>query len=182
MELYFTLIIIFGVLWYVLNQYTATLILEYRYHLYALRDQLREKAINKSIEPNNIFYYVDHSISKTIHKLNHYSIIHLYIHWFLYRNDKKLSKFREKIDQELQMSPELKQLYDNFIELVAVFVVQRHPIAFIVSRNGRHLSFILRKKIAAAKKNIRIVVYESLETPDLTLSEKLDSNLSYSVM
>ncbi len=109
------------------SQRNVRLSIKYRYRIYALRDDLRLKAIEGRISPHSwVFDYLDSSFSKIIGQLGTLSIYKVGILAILHRRDKRLQEFRKKISTELKKNEEFRELYNQYGNLLFEFFVERH--------------------------------------------------------
>lgn len=121
-------VFVFGVIGFFLrSQKNARISNKYRYRVYALRDKLRQKAIDGKISPHSwVFDYLDSSFSKIIGQLDTLSIYKVGVLAILHKKDKGMQRFRKKISAELRKNEELDSIYQDYGKLLFEFFVERH--------------------------------------------------------
>lgn len=107
-------------------------VLEYQFKLYALRDELREAAIEEKINPRDwLFLYLDSSIAKTIDVLETITIWHILLAPLTVRNREKFQRARMQLKRELAKPKNhyLAKIREQYIDTLSLFVLNRHPLA-----------------------------------------------------
>lgn len=152
------------------RQRKEALILEYQYHLFALRDNLRERALqNPQLAKGWVFQYLDSTIAKSIKVLPRISIWYLLALMLTYRNDESLGRFRRSLDKEYEKSETmpLKEVEENLCQILAEFILSRHVLMLIMSVVAVALPAALAATIRRMKKKSLELVLESPETSTL---------------
>ena len=125
------------------------LFLDYKYRLYALRDELRELVLKGEIKNRNwVFLYLDSSIVRTInyiHKLNIYQGLFLF---FMHREDNRVIRAREQLLTELQKpcNLELKRIHEKYGKILGCFMFERHRALSNFALITFVISYITKKK------------------------------------
>jgi hypothetical protein len=115
-----------------------TTVLQNRFRLYALRDELRELAIRGEVFPNNwVFQYFDSSIAKLIKVLDRVTIWTAIAVAHRHRNDERLARASFHLDQALAKPQNLPFtiIQDSYIDCLLVFFMERHPTTNVLSWN-----------------------------------------------
>ncbi|MFC1475398.1 hypothetical protein ACFLQW_00165 [Candidatus Zixiibacteriota bacterium] len=141
---------------------------EYRYRLYAVRDKLREMAINEEVSSDYwLFAYLDSSIAKTISILPKFSIWRVLAMYYAYKNDPRISAARNHLNQSLAKPQNrlFTEIHGEFLVTTVRFLVGRHiPMIGVSLMTAAAYSWIDRK--------LRSVTEVATETPEAsTLNE-----------
>ncbi|MCJ7633352.1 hypothetical protein MUP77_13315 [Candidatus Bathyarchaeota archaeon] len=112
-----------------LKMETKTIEVLYRFRLYALRDKLREEAMQRVIDPADwVFDFLDSSIAKSISIISQFSLYKLLVVYFVHKNDPRFESARKHLEVELN-KPEklpLKQIRDEFASIMADYLLDKH--------------------------------------------------------
>lgn len=108
-----------------------SLVVRYKYRLYALRDELREHVIEGRIQNNNwVFDYLDSSITKACDILKFVHIGRLFVVVLYDRNDARFERAQQHLEQQLK-KPEcahLKDVRDKFGEILGEYFCEKHNV------------------------------------------------------
>jgi hypothetical protein len=128
----------------------TTIVLTHQFELYALRDKLREAAINQEVNSRNwVFEYLDSSIAKTIDVLERITIWRIVFTPVVLRKQEKILRARMHLQRELSKPKNkcLASIHNEYTEILGLFVVDRHSLlksvaikclqAFIISKHIR---------------------------------------------
>jgi hypothetical protein len=107
----------------------AHLVQKHSFHLYALRDELREAAIDGRARSSNwVFEYLDSSIAKTIAALPTLTVWALLYFTVAYHGDARIRSAVQHLDRALE-KPEnacLAVVHEKYVEAIGDFLVGRH--------------------------------------------------------
>ncbi len=147
-----------------------TVLEDYQLRLYAIRDELREAALDKRVDPRSwLFAYVDSSISKTI------SALHILTVWRLIgvaltpALTAQFARELEKVRAELQ-KPENAVLHDIHLKWVATtiaYVGARHFLLWAVVLGVAQLMGSLNRLVQEFQENVSDYFVGSGETSTL---------------
>lgn len=104
----------------------------HRFHLYAIRDELREAAMRGDERPSNwVFEYLDSSIAKTIGVLPTLSIWSLLFVVLSRHDDQRVRRAVQHLERELEKPSNtfLRSIHDKYIEAVGSMLIERHASA-----------------------------------------------------
>jgi hypothetical protein len=99
-----------------------------RFNLFALRDELRSKLIKGEIPNNNWFEYMDTTLTKSIDRLNSFTVWQAAVLAVHNEKDASVRKARQNLEEALE-KPENKEIagiYNKYILCLAVFLYHRH--------------------------------------------------------
>lgn len=152
------------------RQRIEVLALEYRYRFFALRDELREYAMeNPETARNWVFQYLDSTIAKTIGTLSALSLWYVIGLWLTHKEDSRMDRARRALEREYTKTKnqKLKEIEEKCIDTLSEFMVSRHRPLFVCSI----LVMILPGAITAGLQGLRRrsleLVVESPETSTL---------------
>jgi hypothetical protein len=152
------------------RQRKEALILEYQYRLFALRDNLRERALqNPRVAKGWVFQYLDSTIAKSIRVLPGISIWYLLALVLTYGDDESLGRLRGSLDKEYEKSDTkpLKEVEGILCQILAEFILSRHVLMFIMSFVAVALPAALAATVRRMKRKSLELVLESPETSTL---------------
>lgn len=152
------------------RQRKEALVLEYQYRLFAVRDDLREYAIeDPPVAQNWVFQYLDSTIAKSISLLPTLSIWRMLGLLLTYRNDPRLEKFRKHLEEEFG-KPENrrhKEIEERFLRTLGEFIVSRHILMLVLSVSALVLPAAIATAMQEVKKRSLELVAEAPETSTL---------------
>lgn len=122
-----TLVIIFA--WLKYKHYVAH---KYKYKIYALRDKLRDKAIDGLIKREWYFSYLDDVLSRHVSELETVNIWAIIMLSYKRRNDKVVIDFRNRLNFALEKNEEFKNIYKEYLSTIGQFFIRKHLITFIL--------------------------------------------------
>jgi hypothetical protein len=146
------------------------LVLEYQYKFFALRDELREYAMeDPKIAQNWVFQYLDSTIARTIKVLPRISIWYVIGLWLAYRKDRRLDRAQRHLEQEYRKAKNQKhkELEEKCVNTLASFMLSRHIILTVVSVLALVLPAACGVAIREARRRSLELVVESPETSTL---------------
>jgi GH15 family glucan-1,4-alpha-glucosidase len=144
--------------------------LEAQYRLYELRDQLREAAMNKEVDPKSwLFEYLDSTLSKTIDNIGALSLINVLIWGILPREDQQVIAAREKLQQELSdpVNGILPRFYTSYIGAIAATLWARHALLRFATKRMIELSYI-KSAIEKMRDAWRDILSNQTQNPELS--------------
>ncbi len=151
--------------------------LDFRYRLFAIRDELREEAISGEIDKESwVFKYLDTTITKSINLLPRMSI------WVItYRllTQKKDPQFNEAIGElisELKKpdNHKIRMIDKKFDMVIGEFLIERHNILVFLSKN------IILNLIKVIPKSKKIVIWLKKAWRDMI--KKITESPSFSTL
>lgn len=152
------------------RQRREALVLEYQYRLFALRDQVREQAMeDPRLAQKWVFQYFDSTIAKSIRLLPELSIWHVFALMIAYRNDASLERFRKALNQEIEKkgNERYKDLEQKLSDTLAQFILSRHILMLLVSATVIILPVAIARTLQELKRKSLELVLESPETSTL---------------
>jgi len=155
---------------YVRRQRNEVLAVEYKYRFFALRDELREYAMeNPEVARNWVFQYLDSTMAKTIKALPTISIWYILGLWLTHRNDNRIERARKSLEREYLKSKnqKIKEVEEKCIEALSAFMLSRHILLVVVSVSALVLPAAITAAIREVKKRSLELVVESPETSTL---------------
>jgi hypothetical protein len=124
---YFVLFVIVYAYWK--KQHREVARVEFCSAIFALRDKTRRLAIDKKIDADNwAFQYFDLSFSKTVKHSSQLSLAAILATAIFRKKDSGFSDFRSKLKSELDQTPELKKINDQYIKIVVNFLFAQELI------------------------------------------------------
>lgn len=104
------------------------LLLNSRFKLFKIRDELRRNAIRGQLETNKWFDYLDTSLTKTIDQLPKLTIWQAFILFVHYKDDEQILNAERELMKALdeEGNEKLSELYSNYLLSVAEFIFTRH--------------------------------------------------------
>ena len=153
------------------RQHRETLALQYRYALFAIRDDLREQAMkHPEVATNWVFQYLDSTIAKSISLLPALSIWQLLGLFMTHRNDDSVEKLRAKLEFEYKKPQNLqfKKVEEKLMATIGEFLIDRHILALVLSVSALVLPFALVQGIQKIRRRSLELVVESPETSTLS--------------
>ncbi len=127
-------------------------VLTSKYRLYALRDALRELAMQGEIRSTNwVFQYLDSSIARTIASMSRITLLRVGIAAILYRDDDGLRRARAHLQQELEKTANetLARIHLEYVVAVGLAVLERSVSAWFVLHAAPNL-FALSRRVSSA--------------------------------
>jgi hypothetical protein len=122
----FAVIFILGL---VRRNFQKNIELEYRYKFFALRDKLRELAIEGKIKKQNWeFNYLDSSLCKTVNQLSNINLIDAFYIHLKHKNDPKKEKFKQHLNLILEKDKEFSKIYSQYGVLLVQYICRRHLV------------------------------------------------------
>ena len=108
----------------------STVLLEERYQLFALRDELRNKAIEDRSARGWLFRYLDSTITKTISILPEVSLWRLLVLYAIHKDDASIQGIAERVEAESRMpqNKDFLTLRDKYIKSIGSYIHQRHKL------------------------------------------------------
>lgn len=106
-----------------------TIVRKHQFALYALRDDLREAALQGKIDPKNwVFQYLDSSIVKTINYLKNINLWRLLFVAATYHRNRRFLAAREHLQHELEKPSNkyLADIHDKYAYNLVCFMISRH--------------------------------------------------------
>ena|SRR5579864_6071356 len=152
------------------RQRKEVLVQEFQFRLFALRDQLRECAIqDDSVAKNWVFQYLDSTIAKAIKLMPRFSIWLILGLVITYRNDTTLGKLRTQLQHEFEKpkNRELRQVEEDLTKILGEYVISRHILMLFISALAVVLPVGIAKAVALVKKQSLELVVEAPETSTL---------------
>jgi hypothetical protein len=152
------------------RQHRETLVLQYQYALFAIRDDLRERAMeNPKIAANWVFQYLDSTIAKSISLLPALSIWQIFGLFMTHRGDNSVEQLRAKLEFEYKkpQNQEFKKIEERLIETIGEFLIGRHILALVLSVSALVLPIALVQTIQRIRRRSLELVVESPETSTL---------------
>lgn len=147
------------------------LVLEYQYKFFALRDELREYAMeDPKVAQNWVFQYLDSTMARTIKVLPRISIWYVIGLWLAYGKDRRIERAQKHLEQEYRKAKNQrhKELEEKCMNTLASFMFSRHVILVFVSVAAFVVPAALRSAIRQVKRRSLELVVESPETSTLT--------------
>ncbi len=104
------------------------LLLEMRFKLFALRDELREGVISGTTPENNWFEYLDTSITKAIDLLPTITVWEALALVLRYRNDEEVQRAQMTLFEALsrEENKKLAEIYGEFVVCIVEVLFRRH--------------------------------------------------------
>lgn len=102
---------------------------EHQFRLYMLRDELREAAMKKQIDPKNwIFLYLDSSLAKTISVLGRITVWHVLLTGLTSQKDESARRAVVQLQTELSKpaNATFRDFHNKYVSEVGLFLVDRH--------------------------------------------------------
>jgi hypothetical protein len=143
---------------------------EHQYRLFALRDKLRDYAIeDHRVAQNWVFQYLDSTIAKSIKLMPQFSI------WFIlgvvvtHRKDTGLDRLRKHLEKEYEKprSQKLKQIEEEFTTILGEYITSRHVLMLFISMATVRLPVTIANTIRQYKRRSLELIVESPETSTL---------------
>src|SRR5262245_47947514 len=104
---------------------------EHAFELYALRDGLRELAIEEKVKPTNwVFAYLDSSIAKTIGMLPRMNLLVFIGIAAISRRDEDVSLASDHLKRELEKptNATLKHVHERYALIILSMMIARQPL------------------------------------------------------
>jgi hypothetical protein len=148
------ILIIFTLSW---SRYKIYHIRKTQLSLYKLRDKLRQKAYEGSIEKNQwMFDYLDSSISKTICNLPFINLWNVILLLQLHKNNKdNLHDFKHHLELAYKKNKEFKNLHQEFSQIILNHIIHSHIIIIAL--------FIISHLTIKWLKNINKFLYKTID-------------------
>jgi len=146
------------------------LVLQYKYRFFAIRDELRQYAIdNPEVAQNWVFQYLDSTIAKTIKALPRINIWYLLGLWLTHRKDSRIERARRALEREYikTKNQKHKEIEEKCMNVLADFMLSRHRLLLVVSVSAMILPAAITTVIREIKKRSLELVVESPETSTL---------------
>jgi len=105
--------------------------LDAQFHFYRLRDNLREAAIKKQVNPKSwLFNFLDRSIAKAIDNVDTISLFNILIWGIFPYNDEEICAARKQLEEELKNPKNrvLADYYGEYIGTIAGALWSRHAV------------------------------------------------------
>lgn len=123
------LVLVFLIFWRKVHIEYHTLL--FKYKLYALRDKLRNLAIEGKIDSNNwIFDYYDNTLSKFVNQAYYVTLFRIVMLVLKNGGAKELSVFASKVNAEVEKIPELKSIQQEFVLACGKYIKEQHKIPY----------------------------------------------------
>ncbi len=144
------------------------LLLNSRFKLFKIRDELRNSAMYGEVEPNKWFDYLDTSLTKTIDKLPKLTIWQALILFVHYKDDEQIENAEKELMKALSEdgNEKIAELYDKYLLAVAEFIFTRHrsmrfsfKIAARVTGSLMSLKNEMAKIVSAAPETSTLLKY-----------------------
>lgn len=109
--------------------------LDIKFQLFALRDELRNAAIAGEVPYNNLFDYMDTTLTRTIESLDDvnpwYAVGYLWHH----KNDPTFRQAQGKLKEAFRRSENknIADVYNKYIQELFQFLKRRHPLSLPVA-------------------------------------------------
>lgn len=152
------------------RQRKEALVVEYQYRLFALRDQIREQAMeDPRLAQKWVFQYFDSTIARSIRLLPELSIWHLLALMIAHRNDASLERSWKALNEEMAKkgNERYKQVEEKLSDTLAQFIVSRHILMLLVSAALIILPVAIGRTLRELKRKSLQLVLESPETSTL---------------
>jgi hypothetical protein len=146
------------------------LVLEYQYKFFALRDELREYAMeDPKVGQNWVFQYLDSTMARTIKVLPKISIWYVLGLWLTYRKDRRIERAQNHLVREYKKpkNQKHKELEEKCMATLANFMLSRHIGLVILSALVIVLPAAVGAGIRQIKRRSLELVVESPETSTL---------------
>lgn len=140
------------------------LVSEYQFRLFALRDELRERALRDDVEIRSwLFHYFDSTTTKAIEILEGVSLWQLFVLTVAHRRDQAYQILSARLDAEMAKPKHsgFAQYEKEFMEVISEFLLRRH--------------FVLIPSVMSVDKVSTVAVRFVEETKRLTLDVLLKS-------
>ncbi|MEZ2337047.1 hypothetical protein AB6735_15490 [Mucilaginibacter sp. RCC_168] len=158
-------LIIFSIsllVYYSLRLYKRYNFRKHQLQLYALRDELRQLAIDKKVSTTDwVFNYLDSSISKSVHNFGTINIWYAMYLSKIHHLDNRYVDFKSNLEISLGRSPDLKLINSKYSKIIAEYIWHRHALSFFVIHLGltsvlNSFSFFSKnmKKVSMSIKNL----------------------------
>lgn len=107
---------------------TEFLLLNFRFRLFEIRDELRTSAITDEVEVNNWFDYLDTTLTKAIDQLPHLTVWQALILFVHYKDDEDINEARNELMKALNQEGNEKfaELYEEYMTTIGSFIFTRH--------------------------------------------------------
>lgn len=141
----FGAIFIAGILyWSLKTRHYNTLEVEYAFKLYALRDKLRNYAIDGKINHKNwIFSYLDTSISKSVSVLSAMNLVIILFFRKRIKQDPIYDLFEKALDTQFAKDPASEEIFNEYGQILYDYVKRKHFILrFLAKSLGMINTFI----------------------------------------
>jgi hypothetical protein len=127
------LISVFVITLFWLSEYKKFLATKYEGKLLMLRGRLRAMKSSGMIVDNNWAYErLEESMTITMRGLKYVSIWYATVMFIINRKDKNLIIFREKFVSEINKNEHLKNIYDEYGDILGDYLRQKHFISRVV--------------------------------------------------
>lgn len=152
------------------RQRKDALLMEFRFRLFALRDQLREVAMNDPAQGRNwLFQYLDSTIANSIKRLPKLSI------WFMiglliaHKDDETVKRAKRHLEQAYSKPQNIKhkEIEEKFIEILGDFIMHRHILMLFISVVAVVLPVAVASALRRVKRRSLELIVESPETSTL---------------
>lgn len=128
---------------------------EYQYRLYALRDELREAAMDGEVNPRDwVFEYLDSSLAKTIDTLPHVSLWQALALWVAYHHSSAIAMADEQLQRELSKAGNERygKILSAYQGALFSYLMDRHLIFRALVANLLLLRMLVDKAAAVQTK------------------------------
>lgn len=152
------------------RQHREALTLKYQYALFAIRDDLREHAMeDPKLAANWVFQYLDSTIAKSISLLPALSFWQILGLFMTHRSDGSVEKLRAKLEFEYKkpQNQQFKKVEEKLIDTMGEFLIDRHILALVLSVSALVLPVALVQAIQKIRRRSLELVVESPETSTL---------------
>ena len=142
---------------------------KYHFELFALRDEIRQQAIEGDVDASNWLYnYIESSIAKTCDVLKDLSIYKITLLYLLNRHNKEFQERYELMTTEMNQhhNKQLKMYWRRYREIVGLYMLNKHSELILV----RHIPFLstcTMKNVRKYWKNIQNFTMTSDEVTTL---------------
>jgi hypothetical protein len=147
-----------------------SLVCEYRYQLFELRDRLRQLAIRDEPASRSwLFAYFDSTTAKAVGLLPDLTVWQLLALENVYKNDPRFKLLSKNLDIELAKPQhrEFKAFEEELIKTLGAYLFERHRTLLMTVEVADHLSAGIRQTIQETKRKSLEVAIKSPETSTL---------------
>lgn len=104
---------------------------KFEYRVFALRDRLRMLAIDGKLDPRSWeFSYTDNTLSKSIESSYYITLLSVTVFSMRAGDDPRQKEFRDKFNDMLDKSPDLKALFNDHAKAMVDYVFGQHLVTY----------------------------------------------------
>ena len=151
------------------QQAHESVVCSHQLRLYALRDDLRERAILGKVDSSGwVFRYLDSSITRTISQMRKLTLWRILAVAIVYRRDERIGRARMHLERELRKDTNtlLAEVYGQYIIEIMTFAIHRNLAA-------RFAFLHLPAAVMGFQRRVSSVLEYTTEVPETSTLEEL---------